>query len=339
MVLEGEEKVKMRYETGSGDNRRTVHKKQKEEIYKQIIDIFYFADGHVPAGQFSFPFSVQVPNWLPPSFMWKYHDSDEKYKALIRYKIKAYIVDNHKKDKPIYGKRVLLVNPNPPPMAQAAEMVNKSEVKTCCCFGQGPAEIMAYFERNVYYPTETAKAFIRMDNSKCAKDIEHISMKLMRSVRITAGNTTKAKEWKMAGLRQPGMTAGKAEERTMELNLSEFAQNFGSTLKVQRKGEKQYSQEEIHLAANIQPVVMGKLIQCNYFIDVKPNYGSCDCCRNPPKVRMPMFLCNPQFQIMMTPPPQMQNWNPTTHHIVQMTYEQPANQAYQQPPAPLPVTI
>jgi hypothetical protein len=50
LVIEGEEKVKLRYETGSGDNRRTVKKKQKEEIFKQVVDIFYFAGGQVPAG-------------------------------------------------------------------------------------------------------------------------------------------------------------------------------------------------------------------------------------------------------------------------------------------------
>lgn len=82
---------------------------------------------------------MQVPNWLPPSFMWKYKDMDEKYKAQIKYKVKAYIVDNHKRDKPIYGKRVLLLNPNPPPMAQSAEMTKKTDVKSCCCFNQGPA--------------------------------------------------------------------------------------------------------------------------------------------------------------------------------------------------------
>lgn len=80
----------------------------------------------------------------------------------------------------------------------------------------------------MYYPTETAKAMILMDNSQCAQDIEHISMKLMRSVRISAGHTTKAKEWKMAGIRQPGLAARQQEQRNMELNLADYASGFGS---------------------------------------------------------------------------------------------------------------
>lgn len=139
-------------------------------------------------------------------------------------------MDNNRRDKPIYGKRVLLVAPSPPPMAQAAEKTNKSEVKTCCCFGQGPASVSAYFERNVYYPNETAKAVILMDNSQCNQAVEHVSMKLMRSVRITAGYTTKGKELKMAGMRQPGMGARQQEQRNMELDLSKYSHQFGSTL-------------------------------------------------------------------------------------------------------------
>lgn len=49
-MIEGEEKVKMKYEEGAGDNRRTVKKKQKEEIFKQAVDIFYFEGGVVPPG-------------------------------------------------------------------------------------------------------------------------------------------------------------------------------------------------------------------------------------------------------------------------------------------------
>lgn len=118
-MIEGEEKTKLRYETGSGDNKRTHYKSQKEEIFKQRNDVFYFDGGVVPAGQFSFPFQVQVPNWLPPSFLWKYRDFDEKYKASIKYKIKAYIQDRTGRDKPIYGKRVLLINPPMPPPGQS----------------------------------------------------------------------------------------------------------------------------------------------------------------------------------------------------------------------------
>lgn len=128
LVLTGEEKLKMQYKHG----KNTRYAKAKEPIFQQVIDIYYFEGGKVPPGQFQFPFSVQLPKWFPPSFFWKFKEGDEKYKCQIRYKLKAYAVDNTGKDKPIYGKRVLLVSPNPPPPSRSQEMKNKTEVTTCC---------------------------------------------------------------------------------------------------------------------------------------------------------------------------------------------------------------
>jgi len=262
--------------------------------------VFYFDGGVVPAGQFSFPFQVQVPNWLPPSFLWKYRDMDEKYKASIKYKIKAYIQDRTGRDKPIYGKRVLLINPPMPPPGQSAELHAEKNVTSCCCIDQGPVSVNCMFEKNVYFPNESVRAIVNVDSSKCTGTCEHISLKLMREVRIRAGGTQKGKDFKMAGMREPGFEAKSTVQKMMNLDLNSFSAQFGSQLNAQRKKGKMYAEEEIYLASKVQASVNSRLISCNYFIVVKPNYGSCDCCRNPPSVKLPLSLINPQMMEALT---------------------------------------
>jgi len=40
----------------------------------------------------------------------------------IRYKVKAYVANNNGKDKPIYGKRVFIIRPNPSPLSNPVEI-------------------------------------------------------------------------------------------------------------------------------------------------------------------------------------------------------------------------
>ena len=73
-------------------------------------DVYYFADNQVPQGQFSFPFSFQLPPWLPDSFFYKGHRKSTLY---IRYKMKAKISDPFRKLPPIVFKRYLIVRRAP----------------------------------------------------------------------------------------------------------------------------------------------------------------------------------------------------------------------------------
>ena len=112
VLIKGEEKTKVKRDDGETIDRY----KSVEKIFHQENDVFYFADDHCPAGQFTFPFTIQIPHWLPSSFFLKHHSHPEKVKSMIKYKVKAHVesLDHH--GGKIDGKRVLIVRP-PPPMS------------------------------------------------------------------------------------------------------------------------------------------------------------------------------------------------------------------------------
>ena len=68
----------------------------RQEIISQIFAIQDFPDGPPPLGQFTFPFALQIPDWVPASMML----SGEYENALlsIRYSIRAQMTPKNKGD-------------------------------------------------------------------------------------------------------------------------------------------------------------------------------------------------------------------------------------------------
>jgi hypothetical protein len=67
----GKERTKVEYTetTGSGENQQT-HRRTARAVHKLIKHehaLENFVDGFVPVEQFSFPFSIELPDGLPPS--------------------------------------------------------------------------------------------------------------------------------------------------------------------------------------------------------------------------------------------------------------------------------
>lgn len=77
MALQGSEQTFIRKRhtrtTGSGKNRRTHTYYTNHWGKTSVCNIQYviqqLPDGVAPAGQYTFPFSVQIPPWLPASML------------------------------------------------------------------------------------------------------------------------------------------------------------------------------------------------------------------------------------------------------------------------------
>jgi hypothetical protein len=248
---------------------------------------------------------------------YKKYAHDYLTKCYIKYKIKAYIADETRRDHPIYGKRVLIVNPVLPAFSQSAEVKKTADVKTCCCISNGESTINAFCAKNVFFTNETAQVVAMFDHTKCTQAAEHVSIKLMRSIRTKAGHHHRSDDDKLMGKRYDGLKAGTQETRNLDLPMTTMASDYAVTLSNQpRRNGKVYSNEEIHLATMIQPCVTSKLIQTSYYIQIKTNHGCCDCCRGPPEVKIPMTLVNAVLTQQMTPPPMPQNWAPQQYDAV-----------------------
>ena len=77
---------------GHGEDAHTVtikHKRKGKEIFMAHRELVFDFAGGVPMGQWSFPFSLDLPSWSPSSF---FLTAGKKSKLKITYKVKSEIV-------------------------------------------------------------------------------------------------------------------------------------------------------------------------------------------------------------------------------------------------------
>ena len=205
LTLKGCERTFMRKRhsktVGSGKRRRRKYYYRNHVGFFPMINadfpIFQFPDGPPRPGQYSFPFSILIPDWLPASM----HVVSEYERA--RLGVEYYLVaqlqpdgdisywadDNQSMSSfytsvPIYLMR---------PMIQTGKLLVdeanelNSDIGGCCGGCTTPSRSKIYFQKNQYYPGEIATGRIVCDNSECDKDISYFLMKLQRR---TYGNSS-----------------------------------------------------------------------------------------------------------------------------------------------------
>ena len=167
-----------------------------------------FAPGPQAPGYYSFPFCLQLPDWLPSSF---HHDTGSPISGKFKteYRIKAYF----EKD-PNEIKRPAVLFPDlefskpkegPPkfscerqfhifraPPAIVADVNSKVERSRMVggLFGAraSSAIIKVYFQKSYYVPGEVANVRFVIDNSNCKCAVWGLKLKLQRSYKGFAPN-------------------------------------------------------------------------------------------------------------------------------------------------------
>lgn len=244
--------------------------------------------GYLDKGQYTIPFGVQLPNWLPPSF----HHEKGSVKGKVAYKLKAVV---HDTDKVKPHKNVLWVKSLLHP-AHPIHQVSGQEtfhVRNCCCFRAGVTEVSAHLNRNVATLEDNLTASILVNNSKGRQSITRISCTLVRTLlvknhggsHIFVDNLLQSHE---AVQIRPG-----------ESILPEKFHTLGVWLK-----------EAEHLWKT--PTTKSILIDCEYSVDIVFTFDNFCGCGNY-RVRLPIEIFNGDVipNVWLTPMPQMPiQWNP-----------------------------
>ncbi len=141
------------WEESNGDD--TTYYRDKEKFLKMSFPVWGFPDFSVPIGQFSFPFKLQLPHWLPSSFVVCKSTSNQLYE--IKYKIKAYFETDHPIDKKggeikfrSPSRQIIVRQPAAMRDAQLTCEMTKGMTK-CCCFNQGITKMQGHFEKALYF--------------------------------------------------------------------------------------------------------------------------------------------------------------------------------------------
>ena len=101
--------------------------------------------------------------------------SREKQKAKCKYIVKTTILGTDDDDEVMKYKQVLMIREPPVKLKEDVSEFEEQEIKTMCCISQGVSSLKTSFEKNIYIPTETAKAILTVDNSKCSVGIKEIT--------------------------------------------------------------------------------------------------------------------------------------------------------------------
>lgn len=64
---------------------------ESSEVFHKNFLVYSFPHNDIPAGQYSFPFSFKLPNYLPSSFSYKWSEFGENNYAVIKYQMIAFI--------------------------------------------------------------------------------------------------------------------------------------------------------------------------------------------------------------------------------------------------------
>ena len=158
-----------------------------QEILAHIFPIQQFVDGPPPVGQYTYPFALQVPDWLPASMM--LGGEHEQARLAIKYSIRAQFTprtaDGWASAKlgisAFRGTRMIYIQR---PSMQFPKRDLKYSLKSDVggFLGMGTSQCVSdiFFEKNEYYLGETANVRVICDNSACGKPIRSFKFKLHR---------------------------------------------------------------------------------------------------------------------------------------------------------------
>jgi len=276
-----------------GEHTRTErirHKRKDKDTFLSHRQMVFEFDGGVPAGQWSFPFQLDLPEWCPSSI---FYCGQKESKLQITYKIEAEIEAENGEDA-IEAKRRIIVRRPPTDMATGQHLDNSQQMTACCCIDQGTGSMKVNFEKNAYTPYEVAKCFVEVNNTEGKIPINNISFTLKRKIWAKAGqHILNVPDMTMCSVNFPGIEAGENKPKEhMSLDLNTARDNDRFFISRERKeGVDAYEEEDLAIQKEpMQPTAIGQIVHMKYYLEIRCNYGGNDCCREVPECELPMTL-------------------------------------------------
>lgn len=299
----------------------------RNRFFDVRIPVYPFQNYCLP-GQYSFPFSFQLPAGLPGTFSEAGERWGTRYEAETSYFITG---DIHCADgSEIRHQQRLIVYEKLMSEIQAVALEKTANIYVCCCINRGSVHMESTFDKNAYVSGETAQVVCKVQNNSTS-DITAIKTKLRRRIvlRSDAGATFN----KVETLNQ-GTYAGVAKAQEVAaadgsqgLLDNEQKTDYGSAEGGANKdGEKS---EVVRIAsesgdryvpvnlscrdwAYIQPSTNGQMIRCNYWVEV----DACVTCSGGISLELPVTIYEPQPATWEVPVPA--GWNPTMYDTAQV---------------------
>lgn len=226
-------------------------------------------DGPPRPGQMSYPFMLQVPDWLPASMMLGGGADYTNAMLSIEYYLKAQFVPTNNKDWVHQGlssfrgtRTVYLYRPSIQTPQVNIRIDSTTEVGNflCCSGSESVSQVM--YSKNQFYLGEKAMVRIICDNTNCGKDVKNFKFKLLRyhGAYDNGGHNHNEKVDYLFTMKYPGCAAGEKVDRTFELDIP-------TEDKLVNHGLKAKMHPDQHpMFHSFSTSFQGKLISVNYVL-------------------------------------------------------------------------
>ena len=283
----------------------------KALVIKQHFPVFIFANSHVAAGQYSFPFSFITPPGLLGSFHVKHGDA----KGHIKYHITAYIRSQSHVKKSKAEVHIIHIVTQPITAISGQTFAN---ISTWCCFSQGSVQVSAFVNKSGYVPGELAEIEAEINNSKSRLAVTDVRCTLFRTIRFRSdqGRPFVLKTTVNEVVSHQFVPPGNSLDGDLRVKLALLVKD---------------AKEELQNATTVS----GQKVECVYTICIRAVMdGSCMCCGQTPSVERELLIY-PMQQANILPPPIPENWHPMVMPVAQLHYEP----GYQPSAPPLPTQV
>eukprot|EP00047_Mylnosiga_fluctuans_P003085 m.227427 g.227427 ORF g.227427 m.227427 type:complete len:354 (+) comp11583_c0_seq1:199-1260(+) len=295
ITILGQEKVSFR--KGSGKSRRSYS--GENTILETRVQLHRFG-GQAKPGQYSFPFTFQLPRNLPGSFNASVHRGE----CEISYCIKGECVTPGMFTANVRHTRIITVNELLRAPVTAASLRSRQFVNLCCCFGQGLAEVNATVSKNSYTAGELASVACEITNES-RKNFRSVRVRLIRAITLTVRGRSRTDTETLNQQLYPGVPAGMSLVGPSALQLP------------------------VQVPRNALPTVNGRLLQCTYFVQIELVSSSIWISNVKAKVPIRIFAPQPAAPEEYPEPPP--GWSPAVYESMNLTVVGPSLDALPPP--------
>ena len=186
----------------------------KEEVCNLVWSISKCPNDCAPAGQYTFPFQITLPEWLPGSFL--LNVKKESALAQIKYFLVADFVPINDTDWANDDKMISSYSSSIPiqivkPLMTIPECNLKQsmrrEIGGFLGIGKSAFSAEILFEKNTFYNSDKIRLQLICDNSGCKKDVKEFKIKLFRRYLINTNG-----RWQYCGFKQNSKAVNSKKE-------------------------------------------------------------------------------------------------------------------------------
>ena len=182
-------------------------------VDEKFVVISYDAQmNRVLPGQYAFPFSLKLPDWLPQShlcfnqpnlkrrdilnkFGVRYNllaalestemDSEDQTQNAVVITEKVGITGIKEPSKMLHVRRLTIVAPEQSQPVLDQEIYQSGKIrKFAGLWGVGTCEVTATFARDILYPEQQVQVHVNVDNSACKVKVDKYRVKLLRRTQV-----------------------------------------------------------------------------------------------------------------------------------------------------------